>query len=315
MFIKNWDQLLKKPWNQLDFMEKAAVLSSTGGQLAPEDAVKFIDTVVDQSAILKEITIEKFTASSKYIDTIAIATRQFRKAVEATLATTAQSVNFSATLPRRTLTPVEVILAPDISYTWLHENIEREAAENHLMSQVAIAFGNDTVDLAVNGNEDSADNFLLINDGWIQLMTEDADVNDADCTAKTAIDSLDWILSKLPSKYKGLVDQLAFRCSFGFAEKYRKELSQRATAGGDSYLINNPALTFAGIRIKPTYSFPDAYVTLTTDKNLVVGFNKVMTVEKMLQPRKQVIEYTITAKMDPNYAVSELCVLGANIGV
>ena len=38
-----------------DLLEKAAILTSTGGQLSPEQAKKFISTVVDQSEMLKRV--------------------------------------------------------------------------------------------------------------------------------------------------------------------------------------------------------------------------------------------------------------------
>lgn len=315
MYVFDLNVLKKKKWTELSFVEKAAVLTSTGGQLDTEDAVKFIDTVVDMSAFLKAITIEKTVAATKNIDTIGIATRQFRSAVEATLASTAQTTNFTATLPRRTLTMKEVILAPDISYTWLHENIEREAAEAHLMNLAAKAFMNDIVDLCGNGDETSTTTFLALNDGWITLALADSNVNDQDCGGMSPIDALNAILKKLPEKYQGLKDQLKFFCSYTFDFSYREALAARNTAGGDNYLLNNPKCYYGGVEVYPVYAFPSNYIILTTFDNLVVGFNKELTVEKMLQPRKQVIEYTMTAKFDPQYAVGEKMVLGANVGV
>ena len=135
MFTGN-QALLQKRWTELTFIEKAVVLSSTGGQLAPEDADAFISSVVDKSSFLNEVTTKRMVASTAYIDVLAIATRQMRVAVEATLAATAQAVNFSLTIPRRTLTPVEVIVAPDVSYTFLAENIERAAAEAHILGEI-----------------------------------------------------------------------------------------------------------------------------------------------------------------------------------
>ena len=43
--------------------------------------------------------------------------------------------------------------------------------------------------------------------------------------------------------------------------------------------------------------------------------SKQITVEKMMQPRKQVIEYTITLKFDPEYAYGGFISLGANVSI
>jgi hypothetical protein len=309
----NIAELEKRDWRSLDYMEKAAVLSSTGGQLAPEDAEEFIDSVVDKSAFLGKITTTPMDASTAYIDTIAIATRQFRAAVEATLAATAQTVNFSATIPRRTLTPVEVILAPDISYTFLHENIEREAAEQKIMGMVVKAFKNDMVDLSVNGDGSTA-SFLSINTGWIVLAEADSAVNDADCSGLGPSDALDLILEALPEEYDGM-DGLAFCCSRKFRRKYRRELASRDTQLGDMAQVEAGDIDFEGIPLEVVYRWPTASVMLTPLENLHIGISKQMTVEKMLQPRKQVIEYTITAKFDSEYAYGGFISLGSNVSV
>jgi hypothetical protein len=294
-------------------VEKAVVLSSTGGQLAPEDAEEFIDSVVDKSAFLGKITVLPMDASAAYIDTFAIATRQFRAAVEATLAATAQTVNFSATIPRRTLTPVEVILAPDISYTFLKQNIEREAAEAHLLQQIGGSFKNDMLDLSVNG-DGSTGNFLSINTGWITLAEADSNVNDADCAGAGPSDALDKTLEVLPEQYDGMED-LAFCVSRKFRRKYRRELAARESQLGDTAQTSAGDIDFEGIPLEVVYSWPTASIMLTPLKNLHIGISKDMTVEKMLQPRKQVIEYTITAKFDPEYAYGGFIALGSNVSV
>ena len=307
-------ELLKRDWSALDMLEKAAVLSSTGGQLAPEDAETFIDSVVDMSEFLQKITVRKMASSTAYIDTVAIATRQFRAAVEATLATTAQAVNFAATIPRRTLTPVEVILAPDISYTFLRENINREAAEAKLMGMVGKAFKNDMVDLCVNGDTGSGVTFLTINNGWIYLAENDSTVNDADCTGKTAEGCLDFVLEAMPEQFEGM-DGMGFCVSRKFRRAYNREVAARATAAGDAALTSAANFGFEGFPLEAVYSWPSSSIILTPFENLHIGVSNEMTVEKMPQPRKQVIEYTVTAKFDPEYAYGGWIALGSNVSV
>ena len=313
MFVTDMKALLQKRWTELTFVEKAAVLSSTGGQLAPEDADAFISSVVDKSAFLSKVTTKRMTASTAYIDVFAIATRQFRVATEATLAASAQAVNFSLTIPRRTLTPVEVILAPDVSYTFLQENIERAAAEAHLMGEIAKAVRNDMLDLCVNADGSTA-SFLNINTGWITLALADSAVNDADCAGEDAEGALDKTLDVLPEQYDGM-DDLAFCVSRKFRRKYRREVAARATGLGDTAFITDTDIGFEGIPVESVYSWPSAYIMLTPIKNLHVGISKVITVEKMLQPRKQIIEYTITLKFDPEYAYGGFIALGSSVSV
>ncbi len=304
---------LKKRWQDLSFVEKAVVLSSTGGQLSNEDAESFIDTVVDMSAFLGKITTEKFTSSTMTIDTITIATRQFTAAVEATLAGTAQAVNFSAVIPRRTMTPVEVILAADITMTFLKENIEQAAAEQKLLNMIAKAVQNDVLDLAING-DGSTGTFLAINTGWIALALADSAVNDVDCSGLGPTDALEKIVDGMPSQYLGKED-MAFQCSFKFARAYKREIGNRATGLGDVAITTAKIPDFDGFEVEPIYSWPDDYVQMTPRKNLHVGWNKDITRESQRKPRKQIVEHTMTLKFDPEYAYGGWTVLGAGISL
>lgn len=313
MFVTDIKTLLSKRWTELTFVEKAAVLSSTGGQLAPEDADAFISSVVDKSTFLNEVTTKTMTASTAYIDVFAIATRQMRVAVEATLAGTAQSVNFSLTIPRRTLTPVEVILAPDVSYTFLHENIERAAAESHLMGEITKAVRNDMLDLCVNADGSTA-SFLNINTGWITLALADGNVNDSDCAGLSAIDALDKVVDTMPEEY-GEMPGEAIMVSRKFRRKYKKEAAARESMLGDEALVKGGSIDYDGIPLKTVYRWPSAYLMYTQVSNLHVGISKAITVEKQMQPRKQIIEYTITLKFDPEYAYGGFISLGANVSV
>lgn len=313
MFLDDTKTLLAKRWTELTFVEKAVVLSSTGGQLAPEDADAFISSVVDKSSFLNEVTTKPMTASTAYIDVFAIATRQMRAAVEATLAATAQTVNFTLTIPRRTLTPVEVILAPDVSYTFLQENIERAAAESHLMGEIVKSVRNDMLDLCVNADGSTA-SFLNINSGWITLALADGNVNDADCSGLDVFDTLDKIVDTMPEEFAEMPGE-AIMCGRKFRRAYGKAVASRASLLGDKALAQGGTIDYEGIPIKSVYRWPSNYVMYTVVKNLHVGISKTITVEKMVQPRKQVIEYTITLKFDPEYAYGGWISLGAQISV
>ncbi len=291
-----------------DLLEKAAILTSTGGQLTPEQAKKFISTVVDQSDMLKRISVQPMTANTFHIDVVEIASRQMRKATEGT----DPGFTASVTIPRRSLSVVEVILPYDVSINFLEENIEREAAERTLNEKFAIAFGNDLLDLAINGDEASTDAFLQINDGWLKIAAGDAKVNSVTNTGTS-----DWLgtqfpamLKALPAKYRRNPAELVFLVSPDVEEDYRKQLSNRATGLGDAYVTEARRAQYHGIDVYPAPFMPDNKQLLTSWKNLFVGIGRQMRVDRFLNARKRVIEYTITAKVDFNYAVSDLVVLG-----
>ena len=291
-----------------DLLEKAAILTSTGGQLSPEQAKKFISTVVDQSEMLKRISVQPMSANTFQIDVVDIAGRQMRKATEGT----DPGFTASVTIPRRSLSTVEVILPYDISISFLEENIEREQAEKTLNEKFAAAFANDILDLGFNGDEASADAFLQINDGWLKIAANDANVNSVTNTGTS-----DWLgtqfpamLKALPAKYRRNPQELVYLVSPDVEEDYRQQLGGRSTALGDTYVAEARRARYHGIDVYPAPFMPDNKQLLTTWKNLYVGIGRSMRVDKFLNARKRVIEYTITAKIDYNYAVSDLIVLG-----
>jgi hypothetical protein len=181
----------------MSILEKVAVLTSTGGQLSTENANKFIDTVVASDDFFRQINVLRMDSATRNIDSLMIAPRQFRAPVEGS----ETSNNASATFPRRTLTTREIILTPDVSYKFLRENIERGAAEAHLMNKFSQQFGNDMLDLAINGDESSGVAFLALNNGWITQALGDATVNDVDLAGMTDYKAVfQKILKGLPQK-------------------------------------------------------------------------------------------------------------------
>ena len=55
---------------------------------------------------------------------------------------------------------------------------------------------------------------------------------------------------------------------------------------------------------------PDETIIFTHAKNLAVGIGRAMRIGRQVQERKRAIEYTVTAKTDAEYAVSDQLVIG-----
>jgi hypothetical protein len=222
---------------------------------------------------------------------------------------TAPGSTANATFPRRKLNNVEVILPYDISLNFLEENVEQGAAEAKLNTAFATQFGNDILDLAMQGNEGSADPFESINDGWLALALADVLANKADITGLTDPKAiLKALIIAHPTKYRRNPAELVFLVSPEMELEYRGSLGERATAMGDAYLAESRRSYYQGIEVYPMPFMTGAIGNpiLTTWKNLVIGFGRQMRQDRLAVPRRRVMEYTITAKFDVNYAVSEL---------
>ena len=291
-------------------------LFATGGKLPAEVADAFIDFVIEQQATLSRVVTIRMNAPEGHTDELRVSVRKIRKAVEATAPALADSV----TTHRRTLLTVETILAEDITMTFLEDNIERAGAEAHIARIIATAFGNDSNDLVWNGDDASSDPFILINDGLLKKFQNsvDSDITDADQSgAATNTEVLQDLLEKMPDQFLGRTDH-AYWMAVTFAQKYADEVSKRETALGDQVLVQGfPALRYFGIPIVPETHIKSASQrgTLTPTTNIFWGVQRVFRVDSEFKPRRRVIEYTLSARTDVEYATGVPVVNGFDIPV
>lgn len=285
---------------------KAAISTTTGGQLTAQDAEKFISTVRDQNDVFgTHVDVVSVTGTTKNIDVIGLASRLLRGGVEGE----APSGTQSPTIVRRQLVTKEVILPYDITYDFLEENIEGKDVDKLIQDAFAKQFSNDLLDLGCNGDEASLDEFVKLNNGWVKVLEADEDTIALSVDAADVVKYKDIIfpglLKALPPKWRNDPDALAFYVSPNVEVDYRGSLAERGTALGDQFLVEKKAARFNGIEVKPVAYFSDTVFVLTLKKNFKAGISRKITYETQRQPRKRLIEYTITAKVDYNYAVSE----------
>ena len=327
------------PEEILAAIKKAAIATATGGQLTTEQAKAFIDLTVEQNKLLSKIQTVQMQSSTYQLNTIDIANRIMRKAVEGTDPGFIQGV----TITPRELSYIESIIPYDVTFSFLEENIEGQNAESKINQMFAKSFGNNLIDLAINGdtslaaaitdaNADGLDDttglsqndhsFLIQNDGWLKIARNDAGVHTytlpADLSTTTWKAIFKNVLKKMPSKWKGNPADLVLLVSPDVETEYRDELGERATPMGDQYTVENRMAQYQGINVEPipfwpgidTVNYPvGPVVVLTKYQNLAAGIGRNMRVGRFVNERKRVVEYTITAKTDFNYVVSDLMVL------
>lgn len=292
-----------------ELLLKAGITTADGALMPEEVKNQFIDTIVDQSAFLKMVTVERDIKRTLHLDAIAIDGRMLKKRGESGDITADKKPSF----PRRSLTPVAITLPYDIGYDWLRKNIKGESAEEDVNRAFARGFRNQLVDLAFNGDTDvnpanpDAD-FLEITDGYIKRSSADADAHLFDRQ-----DSTDWkgtvfpgLIDALPDKYFGDSDLTFFTSRRTYSE-YARQLGERVTNLGDLFTTGRPKAMYEGIPIEPIPGVPYGVVILTPPKNLAIGFGDEFRVFRQLFPRQsgREVQYTIFADFDANYAVSD----------
>jgi len=295
--------------NVRDFLkrvEKGAINTSSGGQLSAQQAKKFIDTVRDMNNLWNGyIEILPVTGPSRNIDIIGLADKAWRGATEGTAP--ADVVGVSAS--RRTLTPVEVILPYDITYDFLEENIEQADAEALINAMFAKQFSNDMLNGGINGDTGSGDPFFTPFDGWAKTIKADGSANEYTGAVADASKMLDVIFPELyktlPAKWRQNKSELVYITSGDSVVTYHEELMTRGTSLGDNVIVNGGNLPFYGIEVVGVPYMPTDFHMLTLKNNLKAGVGRAFTREVQRQPRKRMIEYTITAKVDVDYALSD----------
>jgi hypothetical protein len=290
-----------------EFFAKASIGVGSGGQLSAEAADFFISTVIAQNEILSKVQTYRMTAATRNIDVIGVEPRQMR----AITAGVEPAATADATFPRRLLTTKGVMLPYNVNYDFFEENIEGASAEEALNRAFGTQFANDIVDLMLNGDEGSANAFLQINDGIYDLAIADPLANEI--VVSGAADQkavLKLLLAAHPDKYKINKSDLVYIVSPTFEENYRALLGERATAMGDAYLSESRRSYYQGVEVYPVAQAATDKPVLTSWKNIAVGIGRDITREIERKPRFQHVEYTITAKMDFNYAVSEAITIG-----
>lgn len=295
------------PTSNEELLNKADITTSTGGQLSAENTDKFISTVVEQSQLLKMATVYKMKSDTRTIDSISIASRQLIYAAEGTEPET----NATLTLPRRTLNNKEVLLPYKLTDSFLEENVEGGSAEGAITSAFAAAFANDLADLMINGDETSEDTFLALNNGILKIAAADPLVNDFSVqSGMEYIDIFEGMLAALPSKYYAMKNKLRFLVSSSDELAFRKKLAERGTALGDAILTGSAPLSVMGVTVMPIYTMPARKFLLTTPENLALGIGRDIRYERERKMKARSYEYMLSAKVDFEYAVSELIVLG-----
>lgn len=311
-----------------ELIRKAAISTATGGQLNTEQAKELIDLVVSQNEFLQRIQTVQMTASEYQLSLLDLNSRMLRAGVEGVAPTETFGVNINP----RTLKYNETILPFDVTFSFLEENIEGNNADAKIQRAFAKQFGNDLLDLAINGDEalaalitdvdtDGLDDttglsqndhsFLRQNDGWIKTALNDNDAHQFVIPNTTDYKAVFKSMFKLmPNKWRRDIPNLIYLVSPNVEIEYRSQLGERVTALGDSMVVDRRKAQFNGIDVDPLPYMPDETIIFTHAKNLAVGIGRAMRIGRQVQERKRAIEYTVTAKTDAEYAVSDQLVIG-----
>ena len=157
----------------LEAIKKNAIETGVGGQLNDEQSDAFVQEVQDRSTFGSQIRSERRRAPKGTIDKMGIGSRLIRGHKENTDDGYRAGVN-TGEVP---YDAGELWLPFEITKNFGHENLEGAGAEAKIQSLMFNQWGLDLDDLRINGDEDSADDFVGLDDGLVKLVTASDDTH------------------------------------------------------------------------------------------------------------------------------------------
>ncbi|PRT38265.1 phage major capsid protein [Bacillus wiedmannii] len=289
-------QLLKR----LERVEKAAMTTSgmNAGLLSPEQSKEFFRMAFDSTPFSQLHRKATRKAKQGELDKIAIGGRILRKKTE----NSDDGYRAGVETSKIEYNTKPIRLPWEITEELLRENIEGEGYEDTVMQLMSTQTGIDLEDLHWNGDMDSSDPFLNINDGWLKkikksktshivdhakLVTGTGEAATANGFGKGSIFSLS---SAMPNKYKN--GNLRWIMSPNRREKWIQYLTDRPTGAGDAALlgagdqVNKPM----GYGIVTVPSLADDVIILSDPKNFIAVNTYDTRVRKTTEGKSAVME-------------------------
>lgn len=307
----------------MQLIQKSVITTATGGLLPPDTVGEFLNLVVDQTPVLNNFRVERNIRKSLELDGLEFGDTVIVPGTEAQAPADADV--HKPDLPKKTLTPVELVAAVDISYSWLRQNIREENAEQDINNAISKRIGMDLLDISFNGDTalteavpgspTRREKALKSLDGIIKKANADANVNDdviaADPTWGGSGGEFSAHLKLMPKQYRDDRSSLMHIVSVDTRDDYEDEIASRQTAAADNVLFGDQAVTrHKRVQIVAPFMFPNGTALLTPRRNIAIGFGRDMQFFTENDHRSRKLKITIVTDMDVEFVFGNALVLG-----
>lgn len=280
-----------------------ADLTANGGILLPEQANAFLDIVLNEPTILKQVRQVRMNAPTRKINRIGFQSRILRAAVQTGGALDAggndryvrAADRAKPTTQQIELNTKEVIAEIRLPYEALEDNIEGQSLESHIMRLIGERAAIDLEELALAGDSASGDAYLALHDGYMKRITSHI-VNNLNAGVNP--DMFDAGLLALPQQYLRFMNKMKHWVTPATRIRYRANVAKRATGYGDAALQQDIALYAGGIPIEAAAMLSVVGTgnqgLMTIPDNLIFGIQREVRVEtdKDIRSREYIIVLT-----------------------
>lgn len=278
-------------------------LSSNGGILSPEQTETFIDLIMEQPTILKQIRQVRMNTPERKLNKINFASRILRAALQTGSALDAggndryvrAADRAKPTTSQIVMNTKEVIAEIRLPYEALEDNIEGQSLESHIMRLIAERAAIDLEELALGGDTSSGDTYLALQDGWMKRIVSNLVNNlSAGCNPTLFKNGL----LALPQRYHRNLALLKHFVTVANTIRYRDVVAARSTGYGDSMLTNGGPIYAQGVPVEAAPMLAGissgTQGILTFPKNLLFGIQRDIRVEtdKDIRSREYIIVLT-----------------------
>ena len=310
--------------NNQDIIKKADIaladLSANGGLLLPEQADKFIRTLMDSPTILNSARVVAMNSPQRKINKIGFGSRILRAAASGVALTQAQRAK--PDLSQVDLNTKEVIAEINIPYDVIEDNIERGSIggalqqgaggmHDTIVQLIAERAALDLEELCLLGDVASLDPYLALIDGFLKQSTANV-VNGGAATISKAI--LKAGVKAMPDKYLRNRASLRHFLSMDNETEYRDTYANRATALGDATLQGTSPLFAYGSQVSAVPLMPAASGLFTDPLNLIFGIQRRINIEFDKDIRSRTFIIVLTARIDAQIEEVNATVRYTNIG-
>jgi hypothetical protein len=309
----------------------------TGG-LTYAQADRFIDYMWDETVLGRLVRTHRMRAVEEEISTVAVGTRLTRGATEAV----DTGVNEGAVFAKISITVKKYRLDWELSSESLEDNIEGAELEDHIARLMATQLGNDLEDIAINGDTDSTEPGIGVDDGWRKRLLEGAHVVDHEGGPLDRV-AFNSGLKAMPRKFMARRAGLKFFTGSNAIQDYIFSLQQM-----EEGFVNPESSAAAGVNRAVRTEGPAGFMTgnafgvpvqevplfledhegdyvgaegdhtdlwLTFPNNLIWGIKRDITVYREFKPKKDTIEYTVFVRQGVQVENLDATVVVKNIRI
>jgi hypothetical protein len=311
-------------------IEKATLtvadITTDGGLLNPEQANKFIRTLIQIPTILSQVRTVEMTAPTRNINKIVFGSAILKPGVSNTALLEADRSKPQTS--QIVLNTDEVIAEVRLPYDVIEDNIERGNIGTHreggapnaggglietVLTLIAERAALDLENLALNGDT-TLTGLLGLQDGYIKLAETGGNVSDA-AGANISKEIFKDGMKVLPDQYltTGRANMRHY-VSQDQETEFRDTVANRATAVGDAAHQGYPGVFAFGVPVEAATLMPEDKGLFTNPNNLLWGIQRQVMLEWDKDITARVLIIVLTARVALQVEETDALVVYNNIG-